>query len=92
MKLIRVIPFFLFAAISCISYAKEDKCIFIGQNEVGDAKTVFILEMPGDDFENYVHTNEHGEVYLKVNKISVISKETLNQVVFSSAGRDIHAS
>lgn len=88
MKLIRVISFFLFAAISCISYAKENKCIFIGQNEGDDAKTVFILEMLGDDFDNYIHTNEHGEVYLKVNKLLAISKETLNQVVFSYPGHE----
>jgi hypothetical protein len=86
MKLIRIISFFLFAAISCISYAKENKCIFIGQNEVGDAKTVFILEMLGDDFDNYVHINEHREVYLKVDKILAVSKENLEQVAFPFEG------
>ena len=70
MKLIRVVSFFLFAAISCIAYAKENKCIFIGQNEIGDARAVFILEMLGDDFNNYVHTNEHGEVYLKIDNLN----------------------
>jgi hypothetical protein len=87
MKL-HVTPFFLLAASSCISYAKENKSIFIAQNEVGDAKTVLMLEMPGDDLENYVHINEQGEVFLKVNKLVAMSKETLTQVVFSSTGRE----
>jgi len=81
MKLIRVLSFFLFA-ISCITHAHENKYIFVGQNEsVGDAKTVFILELLGDDFENYVYTNERGEVYLKADKVFAISKEALHQSV-----------
>lgn len=77
MKLIKFISFFLFAVTCCISYADENKYIFVGQNG-SDGKTAFILELIGDELKNHVQISENGEVYLKVDKITAIPKETFS--------------
>lgn len=76
MKFTRIMSFFLFTVICCLSYADENKHIFIGQRGNGELeKTAFILELVEDDVENYVHISENGEVYLKVDKIIAISAD-----------------
>jgi hypothetical protein len=85
MKFIRFISFCLFLVLSCKSYAHENKYVFVGQNEGnGQAKTAFILELMGDDLENHVQISESGEVYLKVDNIIAVPKETFSN--FASHG------
>jgi hypothetical protein len=79
MKFIRFCTFFLFITACCTFYANENKYVFVGQNgNDGLAKTVFVLELMGADLEQYVQINENGEVYLKVDKIVAIPKETFS--------------
>lgn len=78
MKLVRFVSFFLFIVLCCTSYAHENKYVFVGQNGTDKcAQTAFILELIDDDLENHVMMNENGEVYLKVDKIIAIPKDTL---------------
>ena len=80
MKFIRVFSFFLFVVTCCTSYANENKYIFVGQTGNDEfAKTAFVLELVGDDLEQHVQINETGEVYLKVDKIVAIPKETFSR-------------
>lgn len=89
MKFIRFMSFCLFLVLSCKSYAHENKYVFIGQNEGnGQAKTAFILELRGDDLENHVQISESGEVYLKVDKIIAVPKETFFH--FASEGQELY--
>lgn len=74
MKFMKFISF-LFTIICCTSYAHENKYIFIGQSG-NEGKTAFVLELVGDDFGDNVQINENGEVYLKVDKIIAIPKNT----------------
>lgn len=77
MRFIKFISFCLFAIFCCASYAHENNYIFVGQNGADEsAQTAFILELLGDDLENHVMMNENGEMYLKVDKIVAIPKET----------------
>jgi hypothetical protein len=67
--------FIFFAVFSCQSYAHENEYVLVGQNSYdGQADTAFVLELVGDNLEDYVHINENGEVYLKVDKIVAIPR------------------
>ena len=86
MKLIKLVSLFFFTIISCISFADENKYIFVGQNETAEStETAFILEVEDGALENHVHISENGEVYLKVDKIIAIPKDSLFD--FQSLGR-----
>lgn len=57
--------------------------LFVGQNG-NDGKIAFVLDLVGDDLENHVQINENGEVYLKVDKIVAIPKDTLSHFAYLS--------
>src|SRR3990167_9529567 len=62
------------------SYGNENKYIFVGQTGSDElATTAFVLELIGDNLEQHVQINETGEVYLKVDKIVAIPKETFSR-------------
>lgn len=76
--------FFVSAFTSFISYANaEHQHVFLGQVQDGNnsAKTIFMLDLVGDDLENHVMITETGEVFLKVDKIVAIPR---NQLFFYS--------
>ena len=69
---------FLFM-ISCLSFANDNNYIFIGKNNDEQAeKTVFVLQLMSENFENYVHISDAGEVYLKVDKIVVMQQKKVD--------------
>lgn len=75
MKLMQCIFFFLFIS-SGLSYANENKYIFIGQNGNGhERKVAFILELAEDDLGDNFQIKKGGEVYLKVDKIVSVPKD-----------------
>jgi hypothetical protein len=92
MRLIKVVSFCLFAILCCISHAHENKYIFVGQNGADEcSQTVFILELVGDDPGNHVMINDNGEIYLKVDKIVAIPKETFTHIATSNEFINTHA-
>lgn len=79
MKFIRFFAFFLLVITCCTTYGNENKYVFVGQNENdGLAKTAFVLELIGDNLEQYFQINDNGEVCLKLDKIVAIPKETFS--------------
>ncbi len=82
MKFIKFSVFFLFGLTCFTTYGNENKYIFVGQNEnEGTAKTAFVLELIGEDLNEYFQINDNGEVYLRVDKILAIPKETFSHFV-----------
>jgi hypothetical protein len=78
--------FFLFIVLCCTSYAHQNKYIFVGQNENdGVAKTVFLLELTEDNLGDHIQINESGEVYLKVDRIVAIPRESILNFAFVKA-------
>lgn len=82
MNSIRSFLVFLFLVFWGTSYSIESKCVFVGQNASNDlATTVFVLEVMGDNLDEYMYMNQDGEVYLKADKISIFSKDQFSKIV-----------
>ena len=76
MKFINFIFFLIFSIACYTSHANENKYIFVGQNgNEESSQPAFILQLNADALETFAFINENGEVYLKVDKITAISKE-----------------
>lgn len=86
MHFMKSVLFIFFAIINYQAYAHENEYVLVGQNHHdGQADTAFVLELVGDNVDDYVHINESGEVYLKVDKIVAIPR---GKTQFASA-RDV---
>lgn len=87
MRFIKFVSFCLFAIFCCASYAHENNYILVGQNGADECtQTAFVLELVGDDLGNHVIMNDNGEIYLKVDKIVAIPKETFTHVASDAQG------
>jgi len=91
MNFIKQVSFFLLTILCCTSYAHENKYIFVGQNG-NEGSPAFILELLGSEAEQYCHISDSGEVYLKVDKIVAIPKNSLKlftQMVTPSSAQNV---
>jgi rubrerythrin len=61
--------------------AQENQYIFIGQTTNGEVpKTAFVLDLVDGDLTEHFKITENGELYLKVDKIFVVSKDQYGQI------------
>lgn len=76
MKSMKLFSFWLAMSVLGMTYAEENGQLFIGQIDCrGETKVAFVLELVNNDLEYVI--NEHGELYLKVDRIVQLPKDLL---------------
>ncbi len=93
MKLVKYCFFLLGMSVLGMIYAEEKRQLFIGEVDCrGDPKVAFVLELINNDLDYVI--NEHGELYLKVDRIISLPKDSFlleNNAFKSNHARDSDA-